>query len=282
MEHIRAGSHVVTNLQIAYILNHSVILEIGMRKDLTANKYVGLRIREIRDALGLTQQELANELGWQQTKLSRMERGVTPITVEELDLAAHVLGRTYTHFFPRIDIEELTQLEQQLLDLFRQLDGDMRRMGALQFIIELRDEEESFAERTVLWKPESVSSKYEQLKRWIGAEEELTKIASPLFEENEEPEEEITVEAAPLVSASISKDFLADLTIQQSDRADEVKGIYWAPYLDELEFRAFRELAMKIQADLRYALDNNKWESFDSVGYQMAIEEIKRFHGRKR
>lgn len=261
----------------------------------SVNEYVGLRIRQIRDEIGLSQQELAAELGWQQTKLSRMERGITPITVEELGQLSQALGKTFSYFFPRSDTEELTQSEQQLLDLFRQLDGNMRRLAVLQFIVELRDEEEQFAQNVLIWKPERISPKYDQLRRWLGSEAAR---ALPVLEESKgitAPDMSHSRSSQPFSADNAAQEHLRQPPEWRKQHESATKDLahpqragnetnssvpYWHPYSEELEYLAFRELAAKIEEDLDYAYNHNQWDKFDCDSYRLAIKEIRQFKGR--
>ncbi len=45
---------------------------------------VGDLLREIRDAMGLTVNDVADRLGWSSSKVSRVERGVSEIDPAEL------------------------------------------------------------------------------------------------------------------------------------------------------------------------------------------------------
>ena len=49
------------------------------------------RLKRLRKSRGMTQMDMAEMLGVTQSKISRLERGVIPITVDELTAIAEVL-----------------------------------------------------------------------------------------------------------------------------------------------------------------------------------------------
>lgn len=51
-------------------------------------------VRDVRRARGLTQRALGQMMGWSQAKVSRIERGVQRMTVDELRRLARVLVLT--------------------------------------------------------------------------------------------------------------------------------------------------------------------------------------------
>ncbi|MDO5808987.1 MAG: helix-turn-helix transcriptional regulator [Lachnospiraceae bacterium] len=58
------------------------------------NKLLGNRIRELRNAKGLTQEEIAEQIGVSRQKYARIENGVNDITLNILSKIAKVLEIT--------------------------------------------------------------------------------------------------------------------------------------------------------------------------------------------
>lgn len=55
---------------------------------------IGAKVRELRKAQGLSQEELAARAGLDRTYISQIERGVKNVTVASLDKVAQALGAT--------------------------------------------------------------------------------------------------------------------------------------------------------------------------------------------
>jgi len=51
-------------------------------------------LREWREHLGITQERAMERLEWSQSKISRVESGVSPLTLDDLHAAADAYGRT--------------------------------------------------------------------------------------------------------------------------------------------------------------------------------------------
>lgn len=63
-------------------------------------KTLGQRIREAREAAGLTQTELADKIGSEQTRISEIERGQHVPQIARLFLLADALGVTVDELRP--------------------------------------------------------------------------------------------------------------------------------------------------------------------------------------
>jgi transcriptional regulator with XRE-family HTH domain len=61
-------------------------------KAITMHQHVGMRVKEIRTALGLTQAELGERLGWTGQVVSFVENGRRQLNVDELLVVARALG----------------------------------------------------------------------------------------------------------------------------------------------------------------------------------------------
>ncbi len=74
---------------------------------------IGSRLRELRKERGLTQAELARQIGIQQSDLSRMEKGEYRVSLDNLFKILGVFDLDLADFFG--DQSEKTELEQQPL-----------------------------------------------------------------------------------------------------------------------------------------------------------------------
>ena len=63
------------------------------------HRAVGRRVRELRDRHGLTQERLAHEASLHPVFVSRVERGVTGVTVDTVAALCGVMGMTLAEFF---------------------------------------------------------------------------------------------------------------------------------------------------------------------------------------
>ena len=93
---------------------------------------IGGRLRELRNERGLTQAELARQIGIQQSDLSRMEKGEYRVSLDNLFKILGVFDLDLADFFG--DQQEKTELEQQplsredmkILHLMRELSPEGR------------------------------------------------------------------------------------------------------------------------------------------------------------
>ena len=74
------------------------------------------RLKAARIAAGLTQRELAERIGVQQSHLSHVESGGRGLSSDTLRLAARVLGSSVAYFIGEADQEELSAVQQELVD----------------------------------------------------------------------------------------------------------------------------------------------------------------------
>ncbi len=63
------------------------------------NAILGARIRSLREAKGLTQEQIAEKLNWSRQKYARLEKGLTDISYASISAIAQILG---------IEIDEIT------------------------------------------------------------------------------------------------------------------------------------------------------------------------------
>lgn len=84
-------------------------------------KQIGERIRQARENLGLTQEQLAARIDKSQDAISSYEKGTRGIQIAELPQLAEALEVTVTYFFG--DLEP----DQEALTLLAQLSPERRR-----------------------------------------------------------------------------------------------------------------------------------------------------------
>jgi transcriptional regulator with XRE-family HTH domain len=87
---------------------------------------VGSRLRELRKARGLTQVELARQIGIQQSDLSRMEKGEYRVSLDTLFKILAVFDLELAAFFDEepVEVEKqqpLSQQDMQILHMLREL-----------------------------------------------------------------------------------------------------------------------------------------------------------------
>ena len=61
---------------------------------------IGARIKELREARGLSTNKLSNMAGLSQSYVRKLEKGESRPTVESLELLCHALGITFEDFIP--------------------------------------------------------------------------------------------------------------------------------------------------------------------------------------
>lgn len=81
--------------------------------------------REWRIASGLTQDQAMEILGWSQSKISRLERGETPYSQDDVEQAADVYGCSVTDLLTRAPSDPMQKVsgEEAVKDLLRRIDG---------------------------------------------------------------------------------------------------------------------------------------------------------------
>ena len=96
------------------------------------NKKIGAKIRSAREDVGLTQTDVADLLGIQQTALAAIENGRNALRIEHLMKLPEILGKPVSYFL-EFDTD-FTDNEIELVLLFRKLDLPLQ----VQFLRTLR------------------------------------------------------------------------------------------------------------------------------------------------
>ena len=117
---------------------------------------IGGRLRELRNERGLTQAELARQIGIQQSDLSRMEKGEYRVSLDNLFKILGVFDLDLADFFG--DQQEKTELEQQplsredmkILHLMRELSPEGR--AEVQEFLEFKLRKERQGRRSLVTK----------------------------------------------------------------------------------------------------------------------------------
>lgn len=101
--------------------------------DLIDSKQIGKRIAAVRQAMALSQRELAHRVGWPRDTLINYEHGRRALTVERLTQVARALDVHPAVF--------LTQ-DEQLATLIQRLATDAELIGQVAFFIEALSSED--------------------------------------------------------------------------------------------------------------------------------------------
>jgi transcriptional regulator with XRE-family HTH domain len=72
-----------------------------MKRESDIQVRMGLRIRELRKAKGLSQEDFAFECGLDRTYISGIERGRRNVSVRNIEIIASTLGITISDLFER-------------------------------------------------------------------------------------------------------------------------------------------------------------------------------------
>ncbi len=92
---------------------------IGMQN---ANELLGKRIRELRKRAGLTQEQLAEQLGIDQKHMSRIELGKSYPSLDRLTKIAETVGTPLPDLFKFGHLSDEGDLHKQAADMLQQLD----------------------------------------------------------------------------------------------------------------------------------------------------------------
>ena len=114
------------------------------------NKQIGIKIKRIRKALGMSQMELAEGVGVSFQQIQKYEKGINRISAERIQQIARALGTTVNTFFekekeiipmvsePSAEYSHkgtwmvVSQEEARLLQLFRKIDDEKTREALVQ------------------------------------------------------------------------------------------------------------------------------------------------------
>ncbi len=109
------------------------------------NKQIGIKIKRIRKALGMSQMELAEGVGVSFQQIQKYEKGINRISAERIQQIASALGTTVNTFFekekeiipmvsePSAEYSHkgtwmtVSQEEARLLQVFRKIDDEKTR-----------------------------------------------------------------------------------------------------------------------------------------------------------
>ncbi len=94
------------------------------------SKIIPKRIKQAREAAGLTQGELADYLGVTRALVTSLEAGRSNLTIQHLEILPKILHRPIS-FFLGLTIEGLTPDEEELLMFYRSIPsaGPFRRFA---------------------------------------------------------------------------------------------------------------------------------------------------------
>ena len=100
------------------------------------NTQIGLRIREYRLQAGITQEQLAEELGITFQQVQKYERGITKVNLLKLQQLAIILKIPISAFFldGSYSAFQLTEEEKQLLHSFRKIKTAEHRNSVLDIV----------------------------------------------------------------------------------------------------------------------------------------------------
>ena len=94
------------------------------------DRHVAQRIRMRRQALGMTQYQLAELIGVVSQQVQRYERGASRITAGKLHAIALALGTDVAFFFERTDPEPVVAGQQDSRRRFVELIHNVQRIGS--------------------------------------------------------------------------------------------------------------------------------------------------------
>lgn len=95
----------------------------------------GKRIKNARERIGLSQEQLAKELRRDQRSISQYENGRRKVLITDLPLFAKVLHVPIAYFFEDIEVEGIPdQFDTKLLIEFHRLDKDDHKTTAIKLV----------------------------------------------------------------------------------------------------------------------------------------------------
>lgn len=107
-------------------------------------KFIGVKIRDRREELGLTQEEVAEAIGVTYQQLQRYEKGTSKLNTDRLQAISHALDVPLTYFFEepgegKIKITEseypyISPEEREFLKCLRKIDNGDYKKGIFIFL----------------------------------------------------------------------------------------------------------------------------------------------------
>ena len=90
---------------------------------------LGERIRELRKACGLTQEQLAERIGVEQKHVSRIELGTNYPTIKRLEKIAEALNLPMQSFFDFLHLDDDDKQAASIEEMLRELDTSSRKIA---------------------------------------------------------------------------------------------------------------------------------------------------------
>ncbi len=97
--------------------------------DVDLKRFIGLRVGEIRRKKGLTQEELADNMGIGPKYLSSIERGKENPTLNTLIKLSQALDVDLGEIFAVVQIEDVTKRKNLVLSLINEADGEQLKQA---------------------------------------------------------------------------------------------------------------------------------------------------------
>lgn len=95
-------------------------------------QHIGAAIREARERLGMTQEELAEKVGHDQRAISEYEHGKRRLSAVELPLFARALNVSLLYFYGELVADE--DFDAALLEHFKRLSTPEAKKAAIELI----------------------------------------------------------------------------------------------------------------------------------------------------
>lgn len=103
---------------------------------INVNEFASNKMRELRNKKGISQEELAEELGMKQQSIARYENNQREFKQKFLFQLAEYFGVSINEFFPPIDLKEEFDEYAILFNKYKELDEDDKEL--IKNIIETR------------------------------------------------------------------------------------------------------------------------------------------------
>jgi transcriptional regulator with XRE-family HTH domain len=104
----------------------------------TADRFIGMRIRECRITLGLNQRQLGDLIGVTYQQVNKYEHGTNRVSAGQLYEIAHELSTPLEYFFRGLEKDERQPLlrQRKLLDVMRNF-GEVQNEKYLEAVSQL-------------------------------------------------------------------------------------------------------------------------------------------------
>lgn len=135
------------------------------------NRFISERIRQAREEINMSQEELAKAIHKNRVTISDYERGRTEVSASDLQFIANALQKPVTFFYPDLvkirgaNADELNEREKELIQAFRRIKNDEAELLAIQHVRRIANTIEDVESEAMLQAERMIISRAKQIEK---------------------------------------------------------------------------------------------------------------------